>query len=146
MPGRLTVAIPDKNAFYSLYSDGLFLRKTYARESASTLIEYDENAVCVLYYTYPTHREACVIRNAASSEPASLPGLSKKTSLIFSVQASKVDKLRRAVGFLHKKFGNAFNFDDGFYIRLSFLLRMRGKLNYPALRELAGQARSQAAK
>jgi hypothetical protein len=145
MPGILTVSIPDKNAFYSLYSDGLFLRKTYARASKSTLIEYADNAVAVLYYSYPTHREACVIRNAPSESPAMLPGLSKRVSLLFGVQASRVDKLRRAVGFLHQNFGNAFSFDDGFYLRLSFLLRARGKLNYAALRELACSARSRAA-
>ena len=137
MAGHLIVTIPDKNSFYTLYSDGLLLRKTYVRESRSTLIEYDHNAVVVLYYTYPTHREACLVRNAASPASVLLPGLSQKVSLVFSVHASRVDKLKRAIGFLHSNFGNAFTWDDGFYIRLYYILRQRGKLNYMAMRELA---------
>ena len=134
----LEVTIPEENPFYSLYSDGLLARKTYVRELKSTVIEYAHNSVLALYYTYPTHREACMIRNASSSFPyVSLPGLSQKVSLIFSVSTSKVDKLKRAIGFIHSNFGNAFSKDDGFYIRLHFILRQKGKLNYTALRELA---------
>jgi len=134
---RLEITIPDKNSFYSLYSDGLLLRKTYLTEIRSTLIEYPPGAVVVLYYTYPTHREACVIRNAPSPNAVLLPSLSCKVLLLFSVHASRVDKLRRAIGFLHTHFGNAFLFDDAFYIRLNYILRQRGKLNYTALRKLA---------
>ncbi|MCL2381228.1 MAG: hypothetical protein FWC64_06500 [Treponema sp.] len=137
----LEVTIPDKNSFYSLYSAGLLSRKTYVREIKSTVIEYARNSVIVLYYTYPTHRHACLVRDAPSppANMAFLPGLSKKVSLIFSVHASRVDKLKRAIGFLHSNFNNAFSRDDGFYVRLHFILRQRGKLNYTALRELAGQ-------
>lgn len=135
---KLVVTIPDENAFYSLYSDGLLVRKTYVRESRSTLIEYDSDAVVVLYYTYPTHREACLVRNTFfQGDGTSLPGLSRKVSLIFSVEASRVDKLKRAIAFLSENFDNAFSRNDAFYIRLLFLLRARGKLNYLALRELA---------
>ena len=134
----LEVAIPDRNSFYSLYSDGLLSRKTYVGESKSTVIEYAHNAVLALYYTYPTRRVACLIRNAPSPSPSvSLPGLSRKVSLIFSVSASRVDKLKRAIGFIHCNFGNVFSRGDGFYIRLHFILRQKGKLNYTALRELA---------
>ena len=77
MAETLEVTIPDKNSFYSIYSDGLLTRKTYISELKSTVIEYAYNAILVLYYTYPTHREACLIRNASShSSYVSLPGLS----------------------------------------------------------------------
>jgi len=139
MPEHLEVTIPDTNAFYSLYADGLLARKTYIGELRSTVIEYAHNAAIVLYYTYPTHRTACLVRNSdASTFPlVSLPGLSRKVSLVFSVNASRVDKLKRAIGFLHSNFNNAFSHNDGFYIRLYCILRQRGKLNYTALRELA---------
>lgn len=134
----LEVTIPDESSFYSLYSDGLLARKTYVREQKSTVIEYAPNAVLALYYTYPTYREACLVRNASSSFPlVSLPGLSQKVSLIFSVNASRVDKLKRAISFIHSNFGNFFSKDDGFYIRLHFILRQKGKINYMALRELS---------
>ena len=133
----ITVTIPDKNSFYSLYSDGLLRRKTYVRELKSTLIEYSHNAVIALYYTYPTHREGCLVRCVSSPHPAALPGLSSPVHLLFSVHASRLDKLKRAIGFVHNNSGSAFSRDDGFYIRLNFILRQRGKLNYTALRKLA---------
>ena len=136
MTNSLVVTIPDHPSFYSLYSDGLLSGKTYVKETGSTLISYNEHAVVILYYTYPTHREACVIRNTCPG-PVLLPGLSKKVSLLFNVQASRVDKLRRAVGFLHAHALRPFSRNDGFYIRLSFLLSQKGPLSYPALRHLA---------
>jgi hypothetical protein len=135
----LTVAVPDKNNFYSLYADGLFARKVYVREAGYTLISFDRDAVAFLYYTYPTHREACVVRNTPSGTVL-LPGLSKRVSLLFSVHASRVDKLRRAVGFLNANSGGAYSQHDGFYIRLAFILARRGKINYAAIRRLAGPA------
>jgi hypothetical protein len=137
MTSPLVVSIPDDNSFYSLYADGIFSRKTYLRDSGITLFTYPENALLVLYYTYPTHRAACVVRNAPSDNPVALPGLSSKTALLFTVHASGVDKLRRAVAFLNKHSESAYSFGDGFYIRLYFLLCQRGKLNYPALKRLA---------
>lgn len=136
---NLVVTIPDKASFYSLYSDGLLVRKTYVREMESTLIEYAHDAAVLLYYTYPTHREACLVRNSFSPSSVILPGLSKKVSLLFSVNASRVDKTRRVFGFLNSNYKNAFSFNDGFYIRLSFLIRQRGKINYMALKEIAGK-------
>jgi hypothetical protein len=135
----LSVIIPEKQAFYSLYADGLIRAKFFDREKKATVISFAHNAVAVLYYTYPTHREACVIRNAQDGKTP-LPGLSKPVSLLFSLAASRVDKLRRAVAFLEKNHGTrggAFNRDNGFYIRLFFLLREKGKLRYTALAKLA---------
>jgi hypothetical protein len=129
------VTIPDENRFYSLYSDGLHAWKSYDARQKVTRLVYPAGAAVFLYYTYPTHREACVIRNT-SNGACSLPGLSKKVSLLFSVHASRVDKLKRAAAFLNKHTGGACSFDDGLYIRLFFIISRRGKLNYPALKKL----------
>ena len=138
LPGELVVAIPDEFNFYSLYADGVFSRKAYVKETGESFFAYPPGSVIFLYYTYPTHRAASAVRH--SSGGASLPGLSKKVSLLFTVHASKVDKLKRAVGFLNKNAGGAYRFDDGFYTRLYFILEAKGKLNYLALRNLAGRA------
>jgi hypothetical protein len=134
MKDELTVTILDQNPFYSLYSDGKHSWKSYDNKEKSTHLVYAKDSLIILYYTYPTHREACVIRNTVSGVQR-LPGLSKNVSVLFSVHASRVDKLRRAVSFLRKPL----SFDDGFYTRLYFILLSRGKLNYPALRSLAEQ-------
>jgi hypothetical protein len=137
MKNHLEITIPDSNFFYTLYADGLFSWKTYDRQEKKTLLYYPPNAAVFLYYTYPVRREACVIRNIENDTAVWLPGLSKKTALLFSVNASRVDKLKRAVGWLDKHSSSAFMFDDGFYIRLAYLLEQRGKINYTALSKLA---------
>jgi hypothetical protein len=135
MTGFLMVTIPDENRFYSLFSDGNHAWKNYDGRRKTTRLIYPPGAVLFLYYTYPTHREACVIRNASGSR--AFPGLSKNVSLLFSVHASKVDTLKRAAAFLKKHApAGAFSFGDGFYIRLFFIISQRGKLNYPALSNL----------
>jgi hypothetical protein len=137
MNDLLMVTIPDDNRFYSLFSDGPHSWKSYDAAQKLTHLVYPAGAVVFLYYTYPTHREACVIRNCAGRR--ALPGLSKKVSLLFSVHASRVDKLRRAAAFLNKHSAGACVFDDGLYTRLFFIVSMRGKLNYPALHSLCSK-------
>ena len=135
LPDELVITIPDKTYFYSLYADGIFSRKTYFPDSGETLLAYPPGSVIFLYYTYPSHRAASVIRNVPGN--ADLPGLSKKVRLLFTVHASRVDKLKRSVGYLNKNAGGSYCYPDGFYIRLYFILHRRGKLNYLSLRKVA---------
>jgi hypothetical protein len=140
LSGELVIVIPDKSSFYSLYADGLFTRKAYDKNTGESFFAYDKEALVFLYYTYPAHRAASVIRNVPGR--AALPGLSKKAEVLFTVHASKVDKLKRAVGFLNKNVGGAYRFAGGFYLRLYFILQQRGKLNYQALRGLAEKCKA----
>ena len=144
LPGELVIVIPDKTSFHSLYADGVLSRKVYLKESCETLLAYPPGALLFLYYTYPAHRAASCIRNAAGG--AAFPGLSKKVAVLFTVHASKVDKLKRAIGFLNKNAAGAYSFDDDFYLRLYFILEQRGKLNYPALRSLVERCSVKGAK
>ena len=140
MKHHLEITIPDRNSFYTLFSDGPHAWKTYDRQKKHTLIYYPPGAAVILYYTYPTYREACVIRNIGEETGTGscmLPGLSKKVFVLFRVRASRVDKLKRAAGWLNKHTSGAFAHDDGFYARLVYLLEQRGKLNYAALSKLA---------
>jgi len=134
---QLEVAIPDHNSFYTLYAEGKHCFKSYDRLKKVTLLHYPPGAAVVLYYTYPTHREACVIRNNDPENGVMLPGLAKKVSPVFRVHASRVDKLKRAVSYLNEhSSAGAYGHEDGFYIRLGYLIEQRGKINYPALRSL----------
>jgi hypothetical protein len=140
LPGELVIAIPDKSSFYSLYADGLFARKAYDKNTGESFFAYDKEALIFLYYPYPTHRAASAVRNVPGR--AALPGLSKKVQVLFTVHASKVDKLKRAVGFLNKNAGGAYRHGDGFYARLYFILQLRGKLNCQALQSNAEKSRA----
>ena len=137
MKTHLEITIPDFNSFYSLYSEGIHSWKTYDQAKKQTLLYYPHNSVVVLYYTYVTYREACVIRFYNNNSGISLPGLSKKVNVLFRVRASRVDKLKRAVGWLNTHSSGACSHNDGFYIRLVYLLEQRGKINYAALGKLA---------
>jgi len=137
MKNHLCVTIPDYNSFYTLYSDGNLAYKTYDQLEKHTLIYYAPGSVVFLYYTYITYREACVIRVQVDGGGVALPGLSKNVNVLFRVRASRVDKLKRAAGWLNKHSAGAFAHDDGFYVRLSYILEQRGKINYPALSKLA---------
>jgi len=138
LPEELVVSIPDKPSFYSLYADGIFTRKIYLKESGLSLFAYKPGAAVFLFYTYPNHRAISLIRNEHGN--AELPGLNHNVRVIFTVHASKVDKLRRAIGFLNKHAGGAYHHDDDFYIRLYFILLKKGKLNYFSLRSLVKQS------
>ena len=132
----LEITILENPVFYSLYADGIFSFKTFYKNLKANVFVYDDDAIVVLYYTYPAYREACVIRNTVQGGKL-LPGLSKEVSVLFSVRASKVDKLKRAMGFLRKNLNTgAYTKDDGFYTRLYFILMQRGKINYTALKSL----------
>jgi len=147
MKHHLEVTIPDHSSFCSLYADGNHAWKTYDRQKKHTMLYYPLGAVVFLYYTYVTYREACVIRNIRDENNLSdcviLPGLSKNVKVLFRVRASRVDKLKRAAGWLNKHSAGAFSHDDGFYTRLSFILEQRGKINYPALGKLAENSSAQ---
>jgi hypothetical protein len=134
-PGELVVAIPDRPPYYSLYADGPLARKVYSREAGETLLSYPEGAVVFLYYTYPSHRAATCVRNVPGG--AALPGLSRKVAVLFTVDASRVDKLKRSIGHLNMHAGGAYHYVDAFYLRLYFVLQQRGRLNYTALRNIA---------
>ena len=135
LPGELVIIIPDESSFYSLYADGVHSRKLYVKETKETYLSYPEGSVIFLYYTYPNHRAVSCVRNVPGE--AALPGLSRKTAVIFTAHASKVDKLKRAIGYLNAHTGGAYKYGDDFYLRLYFVLQQRGKLNYLALRNLA---------
>ncbi|MDR2661838.1 MAG: hypothetical protein LBC31_02440 [Treponema sp.] len=138
LPSELVVTIPDTSSFYSLFADGIHARKTYLPETGETLLAYPEGAAVFLHYTYPAFRAVSLVRNEPGR--AALPGLSKKVRLLFTVHASRVDKLRRAISFLNKHSDGAYRFGDAFYTRLYFTVRRRGKLSYPALRRIVQQA------
>jgi hypothetical protein len=137
MKNHLEITIPDRSYFCSLYAEGLHSWKTYDQQKKHTLLYYPPQAAVILYYTYPTYREACVIRHSDADDGVILPGLSKKVSVLLRVRASRVDKLKRAAGWLNKHSAGACVHTDGFYARLAFLLEQRGKINYAALTQLA---------
>jgi hypothetical protein len=131
----LTVIIPAHPRFYSLFAGGRPERKIFVKDEDATRLYYKTNDVIALFYTYPSFRAAHIVRNIPGGRM--FPGLTHSVIELCDFRASRVDKLRRALGHLEKHFKNAFDFPDAFYTRLSFLIEARGKLNYIALSSLA---------
>jgi hypothetical protein len=119
------------NNFYSIYSDGIFDKKHFDKESGITTLEYKNNSAVLLYYTYPVHRRVYLVRNVSNeTNLTGLPSLSKKVKIIFKNTASRVDKTRRAFGRIREHYGGPFVFPDDFYLRLDFLIKQKGKIKY----------------
>jgi hypothetical protein len=142
MANDLIVTIPKDASFYTLYADGLHSAKTADAKTSLVSFHYPRNEAVFLYYTYPRHREAFLIRNTDKGD-VSLPSLSKKVSVLFTARASRVDKLKRAVSFLNVHTKGANLFSDGIFIRLWLILEKKGKLDYPALTGIAEKAREE---
>lgn len=128
-----TVLVPQKDRFYTLYSDGPYVDKTTNEEG--TLFTYLENSILFLYYTYPTHRRAYAVR-CSSAGTTILPGLSFPVNVLIRVHASKVDKLKKSVSFLVAHYQKPYDFSDAFYTRLHFIIQEKGKINYEKIKIL----------
>ena len=126
----LLVKIP-ANSSYGLFADGQFYKKSFQEKTAETILFFKPNAVIFLYFHYPNLRAATAIRN--STGLMCHPCLSAGVTRLFTVYGSKVTKLQKAVYFLNKKLGDAYNFSDDLYLRLYFILQKKGELNAYAL-------------
>lgn len=129
----LTVTIPNEDNFFSLYADGLFMVKHFDPDSGETNIEYEKDSLVYLYYTYPTHRRVYLIRNTQGPSCIRLPNVNKPVKVLFKQFASRVDKTKRAVSYLHTHYQKAFDECDSFFYKLDILLKRKGKLDYLAL-------------
>jgi hypothetical protein len=125
------IVVNTPNNFYSIYSDGVFDKKHFDKETELTTLEYGVNAVILLYYTYPVHRRVYLVRNVSyETNLTGLPSLSKKVKVLFKNTASRVDKTRRIFGYIREHYGSPFAFTDDFYLRLDFLIKQKGKIKY----------------
>jgi hypothetical protein len=135
--GLLSVFIPERNNYYSLYAAGPFIHKSFDKDSGVTELTYDINTVILLYYVYPSWREAVLARNTPAGSDA-LPGLSKRVKKIFTLSGSRFDKLRRAVKFLNTNTQPGFfERSDDFYIRLYMELIRKGRIAYTRIETIA---------
>ena len=131
----LHITIPREQNFYTLYADGK--EDTLVNTDSGSVLYYPENAVILLYYTFPTHRRVYCIRNIESSIVSDLPSVSLPVSILFKQFASRVDKTKKAISYLREHYPeHTFTLPNGFYSRLGLLLSQKGKLDYYLLDEL----------
>lgn len=138
----LHVLIPHKeNNFYTLYVSGCYGAKTPI--SDGTDFSFISGSLLVLYYTYPAHRRAYIVRFTENGK-TELPGLSEPIHKIICVYASKVDKLKKSLSYIQEHYEFLFSLPDIFFVRLERVIQRKGKLNYDALRSLCEQQKREA--
>lgn len=85
MQNFLHVLVPHKeNSFYTLYVSGCYGRKRPVLNG--TDFDFISGSLLVLYYTYPAHRRAYIVRFTENGK-TELPGLSEPIHKIICVYA-----------------------------------------------------------
>ena len=131
----IKIIVPNSNNFYHLYSYGYGGVEKVLDQEQGFEFTYPINAIIILYYTYPQHRRAYLVRFTEDGQ-TSLPGVSLPVKTLIKVHASKVDKLKKAISFIKDHYGNTFTYDDQFYERLELIIKQPGKINYESIRTL----------
>ena len=137
MQNLLHVLIPQReHSFYTLYVYGSYGGKRAVPGGSD--FDFISESLLVLYYTYPAHRRAYIVRFADDGK-TELPGLSHPVKKIVCVYASKVDKLKKALSYIGEHYFPPLTLPDLFYVRLERLLLRKGKIDYPAIKTLCEQ-------
>lgn len=126
----IKIVVPEDNNFYHLFSFGYGGVEKVLDKGFE--FSYPTGSVILLYYTYPHHRRAYVVRYTGS-DGVMLPGVSAPVKVLVRVHASKVDKLKKSVSYIKEHFGNVFSYKDTFYERLDCVIMQKGAINYEAV-------------
>jgi len=101
----LNVHIPEVS-FFTLYARGRVERKQTVN-GIGTFIQFD--GVVLLYYKYPHHRRAYIVRNAGdiAHYPAiTLPNVKQPVAVLYRAKGRKIDILRNVYWNLEQINGN----------------------------------------
>ena len=118
----ISVHIP-KESFFTLYARGKIERKQTVEE-LGTFIRF--NGVVLLYYKYPHHRRAYIVRESTELSyypPIMLPNVKQKVGILLRAKGRRIDLLRRVYWNLEQLNGKAvYTWDTIFWQRLGCLL------------------------
>jgi hypothetical protein len=119
---ELNVHIPE-NAFFTLYARGAVEEavKVPGRGSFFTF-----EGVVILFYKYPRHRRAYIVKNALDTRfyrAVRLPYVKEPVGIILKAKGRRIDILRRAYFNLERINGpSVYGYDPRFWQRLSCLI------------------------
>jgi hypothetical protein len=118
----LNVHIP-KDSFFTLYAKGKIEYKQTV-EDLGTFIRFD--GVVILFYKYPHHRRAYIVRNIGElrNYPSiTLPNVKQQVGVIYRAKGRRVDILRRVWWNLEQINGRSvYTFDTFFWQKAGCLL------------------------
>jgi hypothetical protein len=118
----LNVHIPE-DAFFTLFAKGDIRSKT-TLPGEGTYIELQGAAA--LFYKFPHHRRAYIVREAAEAEnfPAfNLPELAQKAAVVYRAKGRRIDILRNTLYNIEAEAGLAsYSWETGFWQRIGCLI------------------------
>jgi hypothetical protein len=140
----LNVHIP-KDSFFTLYAKGKIEYKQTV-DDLGTFIRFD--GVAILFYQYPHHRRAYIVRNIEElrNYPAiTLPNVKQHVGVIYRAKGRRVDILRRVWWNLEQINGKkVYTYDTFFWQRVGCLLdnfhRLKSAADKGNLMVLSGYA------
>jgi hypothetical protein len=119
---ELSVRIP-KKAFFTLFAKG-WVEGSVTVPEMGTFIRFE--GVVLLYYKYPHHRRAYIVRNAGDLKhyrPVTLPNVRQPVGIIFRAKGRRIDILRNVAWNLQQINGTrVFKFDTVFWQKVSCLI------------------------
>jgi hypothetical protein len=118
----LTVHIPE-HSFFTLYARGSILGKRTVK-GLGTFIRFE--GVVLLYYKYPHHRRAYIVRSCDELlyyPPVSLPNIKQKAGVILRAKGRRIDMLRQAYWNLEQLNGKkVYTWDTLFWQKIGCLV------------------------
>jgi hypothetical protein len=119
---ELSVHIP-KKAFFTLFAKG-WVESSVTVPEIGTFIRFD--GVVLLYYKYPHHRRAYIVRNAEDTRhyrPVLLPKVKQPVGIILKAKGRRIDILRNVAWNLQQINGTrVFKFDTVFWQKVCCLI------------------------
>jgi hypothetical protein len=119
---ELSVHIP-KNAFFTLFAKG-WVESHVTVPEKGTFIRFE--GVVLLYYKYPHHRRAYIVRNAEELRhyrAVALPNVKQPVGIILKAKGRRIDILRNAAWNLQQINGTrVFKYDTVFWQKVGCLI------------------------
>ena len=134
-----TVTIPKDNEHYSLYAEGIFIRKTVTEQQS--FITLNDDFCITLYYTVHTwrHLYVCVATRLFPDYPHTFNESDAQLSVIADLTGRAYDRFKRSMHYLNvATLGAFYRFPPSFFWQLASLCRF-GKNNRLNLRLLVYQ-------
>lgn len=134
-----TVAIPSDNGHYTLYAEGVFIRKSFM--DGRSFITLDASHAIVLYYTVHEwrHLYVCVAADALPGHAFNFNECDMQLSVLADLTGRAYDRFKRSMDYLNAaSAGTFYRYPAPFFWQLAALCRC-GKNDRFNLRLLAGK-------
>jgi hypothetical protein len=120
----LLVYIPEKS-FFTLYARGS-IEESATVPGTGTFVRFEDRSVVILFYKYPRHRRAYIVRageDLRCYRPVRLPNVKSPVGILLKAKGRRVDILRRTYFNLEQINGLAvYRFKTRFWQRVACLI------------------------